>query len=146
MTKESKIFLIDFDGTCVGHDFPNVGKEIGAAPVLRELVENGHKLILFTMRCDHDFEPAAEGQPEIIAKGGTYLTDAVNWFKGHNIPLWGIQTNPNQHTWTSSPKPYGHYIIDDTAIGCPLTIEEGYRPYVNWTKLRQLLIEQGLLN
>ncbi len=29
-------FCIDFDGTCVTHLFPKVGKDIGAAPVLRE--------------------------------------------------------------------------------------------------------------
>ena len=41
---------IDFDGTCVSHEFPEVGYDIGAAPVLKELVSNGHRLILFTMR------------------------------------------------------------------------------------------------
>ena len=29
-----------------------IGKDIGAVPVLKELVENGHNLILFTMRSD----------------------------------------------------------------------------------------------
>jgi hypothetical protein len=43
---------IDFDGTCVTHEFPKVGKDIGAAPVLKELTEKGHRLILFTMRSD----------------------------------------------------------------------------------------------
>ena len=40
--------VIDFDGTCVTHEFPLVGKDIGAIPVLKKLVENGHNLILFT--------------------------------------------------------------------------------------------------
>ena len=44
--------LIDFDGTCVTHQFPKVGEDIGAAQVLRDLVENGHHLILFTMRAE----------------------------------------------------------------------------------------------
>lgn len=44
--------LIDFDGTCVTHEFPLVGKDIGAAQVLRDLVSNGHRLILFTMRAE----------------------------------------------------------------------------------------------
>jgi hypothetical protein len=26
--------VIDFDGTCVAHEFPKVGKDIGAVPVL----------------------------------------------------------------------------------------------------------------
>jgi len=29
---------IDFDGTCVTHEFPKVGKDIGAVPVLKKLV------------------------------------------------------------------------------------------------------------
>lgn len=48
------IIGIDFDGTVVTHDFPKIGKDIGAVPVLKKLVENGHKLILFTMRSDID--------------------------------------------------------------------------------------------
>ena len=45
---------IDFDGTCVTHEFPNVGKSIGAEKVLKRLVDNGHQLILFTMRSDRE--------------------------------------------------------------------------------------------
>ena len=43
---------IDFDGTCVTHEFPKVGKDIGAVSVLKKIVEAGHKIILFTMRSD----------------------------------------------------------------------------------------------
>ena len=46
------IIAIDFDGTCVTHEFPKVGKDINAVPVLKALVENGHQLVLFTMRSD----------------------------------------------------------------------------------------------
>lgn len=42
---------VDFDGTCVTHAYPQIGKEIGAAPVLRYLAQK-HMLILFTMRCN----------------------------------------------------------------------------------------------
>ena len=30
---------VDFDGTCVTHEFPKVGKDIGAVPVLKKLVD-----------------------------------------------------------------------------------------------------------
>ena len=50
--------VIDFDGTVVTHEFPKIGRDIGAVPVLKELVANGHRLILFTMRSDI---PAANG-------------------------------------------------------------------------------------
>ena len=42
---------IDFDGTCVTHEYPNIGREIeGCVDVLNELVREGQKLILYTMR------------------------------------------------------------------------------------------------
>ena len=30
---------IDFDGTCVVHKYPEIGKDIGAVAVLRELIK-----------------------------------------------------------------------------------------------------------
>jgi len=44
------IIAIDFDGTCVTHAYPKIGKDIGAVPVLKQLVQYGHQLILWTMR------------------------------------------------------------------------------------------------
>lgn len=38
------IIAVDFDGTCVTHEFPEVGKDIGAVPVLKELVEKGMQI------------------------------------------------------------------------------------------------------
>ncbi len=138
---------LDFDGTCVTHEFPNVGKDIGAVPVLKELVANGHNLILFTMRSDVT-EPYSKS-PEIVTESGNYLTDAVNWFKENDIPLYGIQTNPTQHTWTTSPKSYAQIMIDDSALGCPLSYDTkgvfSTRPFVDWVRVRHLLVELGCL-
>ncbi|MFT3949943.1 MAG: hypothetical protein QM763_23460 [Agriterribacter sp.] len=97
--------ILDFDGTVVTNDFPRVGEDVGAVPVLKELVEYGHNLILFTMRSD--MYEAHIKNPGTINARGNYLTDAVNWFQQHGIPLYGIQKNPTQHTWTTSPKAYG---------------------------------------
>ena len=147
------IIAIDFDGTCVTHEYPNVGKDIGAVPVLKELVEKGHQLILWTMRSDSSTVKAPY-LPNIHNQSGDYLTDAINWFKQNNIPLWGIQSNPEQSTWTTSPKAYAHLYIDDAALGCPLkqsyltdglVVEDYGRPYVDWVKVKQLLIEKGIL-
>lgn len=143
---EGVIILLDFDGTVVEHDFPRVGKSVGAEPILHRLIERGHKLILFTMRSNHN--GSVVGSPEMPGEfGGNYLDDAINWFKERNIPLWGIQTNPTQNTWTNSPKPYGHLIIDDTALGIPLLINVsgGGRPYVNWGAVEEILTDRGIL-
>lgn len=135
----------DFDGTVVTHEFPRVGKDIGAARVLKRLVQNGHQLILFTMRNDSD--DILNEHFEIVTKGVTYLTDAVNWFKENDIPLYGIQTNPTQHLWTSSPKSYAQIMIDDSALGCPLKFDEklSNRPFVDWLRVEEMLLEIKLI-
>jgi len=137
--------VVDFDGTVVSHEFPKVGFDIGAVPVLKEIVENGHNIILFTMRSDV-VDPYSK-DPDIITESGAYLTDAVNWFKEREIPLYGIQKNPTQHTWTTSPKAYGQVIIDDAALGCPLIYPaDGFtRPFVNWILVRAMLLTNGII-
>lgn len=140
------IINIDFDGTCTAHDFPRIGKDIGAVPVLKKLVEAGHKLILFTMRSDKTSANSSD-DPTIYVGDGQFLTDAVNWFKENDIPLYGIQTNPTQHNWTESPKSYAHLMIDDSALGCPLRIDRAisHRPFVDWELVEEMLIKNGVL-
>lgn len=120
---------VDFDGTCVTHDYPVVGKDIGAAPVLRALVERGHHIILNTMRC------------------GQELEDAKMWFVKNHIELFGANRNPTQSRWTTSPKVYAHLYIDDAALGCPLKYdpELSDRPYVDWNKIAGFLHARGLI-
>lgn len=138
------VICIDFDGTCVAHDYPNIGYDIGSVQVLRRLVEEGHKLVLFTMRSNiTDVE--GNGKEILTVKGGNYLDDAVNWFKENNIPLYGINVNPEQILWTTSPKAYGHLYIDDAALGIPLIDVPNERPYVNWIEVIGLLKSKGIL-
>lgn len=137
--------IIDFDGTCVSHEFPRIGKDIGSIPILKELVKNGHNLILFTMRSD--IKKPKSDNPLIVSKGGNYLSDAVKWFKKNNIPLYGIQINPSQRSWTTSPKAYGQLIIDDAALGCPLKFNPkiSNRPFVDWQEVRKMLVERLII-
>ena len=123
------VLAIDFDGTAVTHDYPRVGKDIGSAPVLEELVKNGHQLILWTMR------------------SGKSLEDAENWFAENRIPLYGSQRNPEQYLWTKSPKCYAQIYIDDAALGCPLTFDKDLsdRPFVDWKKVREILVASGTI-
>ncbi|MBQ8863845.1 MAG: hypothetical protein IJ014_03840 [Rikenellaceae bacterium] len=123
------IIAIDFDGTCVYHEYPYIGKDIGAAPVLKELTEAGHKLILFTMR------------------DGKLLKEAEGWFKQNKIPLMDSNRNKEQTRWTSSPKVHAELYIDDSALGIPLKYEDGLpRPYVDWEKTRAMLVDFGILD
>lgn len=136
------IFNIDFDGTCVTHDFPNVGSDIGAVNVLKKLTNSGHKLILFTMRSDRPFKR----EDGTLDHNG--LNDAINWFKDNEIPLYGIQTNPTQKNWTDSPKSYAEIMIDDSALGCPLKYDPNIsrRPFVDWVKVDEILTNSGFYN
>jgi hypothetical protein len=136
---------IDFDGTCVTHEFPRVGKDIGAIPVLNKIAEAGHNIILFTMRSD--IEEVSSDDYNIHKQGGNYLTEAVNWFIDNNIPLYGVNVNPKQSTWTKSPKAYGQLYIDDAALGCPLVVnpEISERPFVDWNMVEQWLKLSGII-
>lgn len=136
---------IDFDGTCVAHEYPLIGKDIGAVPVLQELIEKGHRLILFTMRSDRKRKKKIGGEEVDVEE--RVLTEAVQWFTDNGIPLYGVQKNPTQRFWTSSPKAYGHLYIDDANLGCPLIVDdkESERPYVDWKKVREMLMEKGIL-
>ena len=137
------IIAIDFDGTCVAHAYPHVGHDIGAEDVLRKLVACGHHLILWTMR-SNALTCASGGQ--IINP----LDEAVRWFRRKDIPLWGVNCNPHQQSWTSSPKVFAQLYIDDAAVGMPLmqapdpiTGQVG-RPFVDWKRLERLLQKEGL--
>ncbi len=114
---------VDFDGTCVEHDYPEVGLDVeGAVETLKELQSRGHRIILYTMR------------------SGSKLDAAVRWFKERKIALWGVNENPEQSKWTESSKVYADFYIDDSALGCPITFIDGVRHHVvNWDKVRTLL-------
>ena len=120
---------IDFDGTCVTHDYPEVGKDIGAVPVLKKLIDAGHKLILHTMR---------SGETE---------REAVKWFNEREIPLYGVNCNRSQARWTKSPKVFANLYIDDTALGAPLTqdITLSPRPFINWREVEKILVAKGII-
>jgi hypothetical protein len=135
--------VIDFDGTCVTHEFPIVGKDIGAEPVLKKIIAHGHNLILFTMRSDLKISTYRNEGREL--KPGNYLQDAVDWFSDRDIKLYGIQKNPSQDSWTTSPKAYGQLIIDDAALGCPLVFDENLskRPFVDWEAVNDMMEYMG---
>jgi hypothetical protein len=140
-----KDICVDFDGTCVVHEFPAIGRDVpGAVQTLKALVDKGHRLILFTMRSDRR-KVGGVGGEEIEDVAGDFLTNAVKWFALRDIPLHGIQRHPTQDTWTTSPKAYGNIYIDDAALGCPLYHNPSGRPYVDWERVTDLLKMQGVL-
>lgn len=64
---------VDFDGTIVEHRYPEIGKERPfAIQTLKQLIEDGHKLILWTVR---------EGQ---------LLDEAVEWCAQRGIVFYAV--------------------------------------------------------
>ncbi len=120
---------IDFDGTVVTHEYPEIGEDAGAVPVLKELLANGDRLILNTMR------------------SGRLLTEAQAWFRRNDLPLYASNENPHQKKWTDSPKVHADLYIDDTALGCPVKFIDGVRrPVADWVRIREQLVREGYLD
>lgn len=103
-TKRSNKFCIDFDGTCVGEDFPRVGPSVpGAVRVMKALVEKGHRLILWT------------------ARSGQLLEDAINWFKENGIELYAVNKDPHPLEGYPIPrKVIPTWYIDDRNLCTPM--------------------------
>ena len=116
---------VDLGGTNVRVGLVDEGR------IVRLLSEpcNGCRLILYTMR------------------HGALLTEAVEWFRRHGIPLYAVNENPAQRHWTSSPKIHADLYIDDSNLGCPLRFVEGEkRPVADWTRIREQLVREGFLD
>lgn len=123
------IIAIDFDGTVVEHEYPDIGAQVPhARRVIKRLAERNHKLILYTMR------------------SGDELNDAVRYMKTViEVDLYGVNANPQQSEWTDSPKAYAEVYIDDAALGCPLIYPINKRPFVDWLKVEEQLIYRNIL-
>lgn len=129
MAIQDAIIAIDFDGTVVTHAYPEIGDDAGAVPVLKELIANGCRLILFTMR------------------SGSLLKEAEAWFRKRDIPLYAVNENPKQGRWTKSPKVHADLYIDDSALGCPIKFIDGARrPVADWVRIREQLVKEGFLD
>ena len=136
------VIAIDFDGTLCKHEYPKIGDELpGAIETCLKLQEEGHKLILWTMR-GNKF-------------GATTLDEAVAWCKDRGLEFWGVNENPEQiqSGWSNSNKQYAQLYIDDAALGCPLNTDEysdqpvveGERPWVDWSAVKYQLEEKRIL-
>lgn len=119
---------LDFDGTVVTHEFPKIGEDVPhCIETLKKITSQGGRIILITMR------------------SGRKLAEAVAYMSYHEIPLYGINSNPRQAHYSKSPKIYANIYIDDAALGCPLTFSElSSKAYVNWLEVQKYLFpKQG---
>lgn len=121
---------IDFDGTIVEHQFPDIGRAVpGAFEWMKRWQEAGAKLILWTMRSDGR---TGEGK-----ENGPVLTQAVQFCRDNGLEFFAVNGNPTQSAWTNSTKCYAHIYVDDAAFGCPLRAasKQSIRPCVDWEQV-----------
>ncbi len=117
------IVALDFDGTLVKHTYPEIGEDIGAVPWLHLAQGAGARFILWTMR------------------DGPELEAAVAWCAGQGVILWGVNQNPDQASWCTSPKAFAHLYVDDLSLGVPLIRPRDERPYVDWERAGPQLMQ-----
>ena len=99
------VIAVDFDGTIVEHEYPAIGEERPyATEVLRNLIADRHKLILWTMR------------------DGDLLKEAVDWCKERGVEFYSINSDSSamfgeDRNPELSCKLNADYFIDDRNIG-----------------------------
>ena len=137
---QSKVIAIGFDGVCVKDAYPRIGAEINAAPVLRKLTDTGHRLVLYTIRTD--IKHAIPKRKGSKIQKGLLLTQALVWFEANNIPLWAVNRNPEQRSWSQSRKIHADLYIDNKTIGVPLISPFDEKPFLDWQAIDNWL-ERG---
>lgn len=121
-TKYKISIALDFDGTVVEHEYPNIGKENeNCSEILKRWVKDYNvEIVLDTMR------------------GGDLLKDALKWFADRDVPIFSVGKTPNQVLWTDSPKAYALFSIDDRNVGCPMKYDSKKRLMVDWNKICEI--------
>jgi hypothetical protein len=106
---------VDFDGTIVEHQYPQIGKEmLFAFQTLRELEKNGALLILWTFRT------------------GTALEEAVAFCRKNGVEFYAVNKNYPEEIFdelTVSRKINADIYIDDKNVG----------GFPGWSNIWQLL-------
>ena len=96
------IIAVDFDGTIVDHEYPQIGRERPfAVATLKKLIEQGHILILWTVR------------------EGELLQEAVDWCAARGLRFYAVNANHPDETPESpdySRKLQARLFIDDRNI------------------------------
>ena len=115
MNSETYTIAVDFDGTLVEDDYPNIGKEkLFAFETLLKLQEKGHRIILWTYR------------------SGRTLDDAIFFCKERGVHFYAVNKSFPEEEFDQgySRKINADLFIDDRNIG----------GLIGWGEIYQLLI------
>lgn len=119
---------VDFDGTIVTHEYPNIGEELPfATETLRMLIRDRHRVILWSVR------------------EGKLLQDAIDWCRERGVEFYAVnrdypeeEKEKNNHY---SRKLKADYFIDDRGIGGLPDWGQIYQIISQGKSYRQLLLE-----
>lgn len=123
------IVAVDFDGTMVEHQYPDIGQPVPEAiEWVHKWIEAGAKIVLWTIRSH---------------QGTGRLDQAVEYMENAGIELYGVNKNPTQKSFSSSAKAYAHKYVDDMAFGCPMVQPEGFdKPVVDWSVVGPAILKE----
>ena len=98
------IIAVDFDGTIVTHEYPQIGKEIPfAIKTLKMLQQDGHRIILWTVR------------------EGKLLEEAIEWCRERGLEFYAANKEypeeDKEHNNHYSRKLKADLWIDDRNVG-----------------------------
>ncbi|GAB5400665.1 MAG: hypothetical protein Aureis2KO_22500 [Aureisphaera sp.] len=115
MIKETMTIAVDFDGTIVEDNYPNIGKpQLFAFETLKKLQENGHRLVLWTYR------------------HGRALDEAVAFCKENGITFYAVNKSFPEEKYDSkySRKINADIFIDDRNFGGMVSWGEIYQKII----------------
>jgi hypothetical protein len=101
-TSKSLVIAIDFDGTIVEQKFPEIGKLLpGAVKAIRQLKEDGHKIIIWSCRSLKE-----------------HIDEAKYFLNYYEIPFDAFNRSIKGATKIETfPKVYADVYIDDRQLG-----------------------------
>jgi len=108
---KSKIIAIDFDGTIVEHEFPNIGPLMPfAKEAINNLHEQGHYIIIWTCRNMTEPDHPEWDQAPVPA--------VMEFLKANGVHFDSINENhPSMGFWLQSRKIFADVYIDDRNMG-----------------------------
>ena len=131
---------VDFDNTISTHNYPFTGDLIPyAKEVINLLHKNGHIIVLWTVRGNDKINELGMRDPKGTMSA---LGNAKEFCESNGVVIDYYNSSPIHPS--SSPKQWTHYLIDDTAVGCPMTFYHGHK-VVDWKKIAELMMENDLL-
>jgi len=108
------IIAVDFDGTIVEHEYPEIGRpKLFVFETLKAMQEQGHQLILWTYRA------------------GKELDEAVGYCKRNGVEFYAVNKNYPEEVYddTISRKIMADIYIDDRNVG----------GFISWSEIWQML-------